>query len=139
MKATHASQCEISSAELARWIEAQGQDCWWTVDNDPLLTGLEDFPCPGDVLAEVLRRISRPLLVLTSPNGAQPGDVAITAERLDAYVGRLGDSVYVQQGEKPLWANDRVLFLRWKDAGDEWMLVEDSATSKSSANDRSSS
>jgi hypothetical protein len=53
----------ISSAELGAWIAEQGTDRWWNVDGDPLLTGSLSFPCPGDELAEELRRIDRLLLV----------------------------------------------------------------------------
>ncbi len=54
---------EIRSDALADWIDRQGEDRWWTVDGDPLLTGRIAFPCPGDELAAELRRINRRLLI----------------------------------------------------------------------------
>ena len=54
---------EVAAGELAAWLEQQGEDRWWTVDGDPLLTGRLAFPCPADELAPELRKIGRPLLV----------------------------------------------------------------------------
>ncbi len=53
----------VPAGELAAWIEQQGDDTWWNVDGDSILTGILSFPSPGDELAEELRRISRLLLV----------------------------------------------------------------------------
>jgi hypothetical protein len=53
---------EVSSSEMATWIEKQGTAVWWNVDGDPLLTDRVAFPCPGDEFAEVLRRVDQRLL-----------------------------------------------------------------------------
>ena len=47
---------------LASWIEKQ-PDRWWSVDGDPRLTAVVDFPCPSDELAPAIRRIGKDLLL----------------------------------------------------------------------------
>jgi hypothetical protein len=62
----------LSSSELARWLDAQGGESWWSVDGDPLLMERLNFPCQGAELAKLLRRIDKPLLLLdarTQPAG----------------------------------------------------------------------
>src|SRR5260370_10045806 len=52
----------LSAASLAEWIERQ-PDQWWSVDGDPLLSSILDFPCPTDEIAPMLRSIGSNLLV----------------------------------------------------------------------------
>lgn len=125
---------ELPSAELAAWVEAQGLDCWWNVDGDPLLTGLVSFPCPGDELVAELRRLNRPLLVQVDKADAK-GE-RIDAGRVDGVVSRLRDAFALRPGTpEPLWANDRFLYLCWKGSAVEWMLIEDSVSTQDSVKD----
>jgi hypothetical protein len=120
---------EIPSAELAAWIDQQGSERWWNVDGDLLLTGRLSFPCPGDELAEELRRINRSLLILTCKGNADAQGQVIGMERLDALVDHLGENVVIA-GPKPSWVNDRVLLLRWKADRENWLLIEDESTKR---------
>ncbi len=124
-------QYELSSKELAHWIEAQGLDRWWTVDGDPLLTSRLAFPCPGDELAEELRRMDRPLLVLAEEPWPWPPDRQVTRLNLGELACRLGDNVRVQ-GDRPSGTEDRFFVLRWRDSGIEWLLLEDQETTERS-------
>jgi hypothetical protein len=119
---------EISSAELAQWLEQQGG--WWNVDGDPLLTGRLPFPCPADELAAELRRLDRPLFVqavhseFAPENGRQ-----LTAENLGKVAARYAGSL-TAPGPVPEFVNDRSLCFRWKGSDQEWVLIEDSVTAK---------
>ncbi|MBI1901983.1 MAG: hypothetical protein HYS13_12845 [Planctomycetia bacterium] len=123
---------ELASRELAGWIAAQGADTWWTVDGDHFLTGRLAFPCPGDELATELRSIDRPLLVRSNDPSAR--GQALGRESLDPHVTRLGDNLQMT-GQRPLWTENRVLFLSWKGSNEDWLLVEDKETSESSSED----
>src|SRR5205823_5290985 len=115
---------------LADWVEQQGADRWWLVDGDPLLSGLRSYPAPGPGLAADLRRVNRPLLV------AREGDEAIflgtlrSAEELEPFVLR------APRYEPPdhEWM-ERELVLRWKNKDNEWLLIEDVATTEGEARD----
>ena len=119
---------ELPSAELAAWLEAQGKDRWWNVDNDPLLTGRLEFPCPADELAEELRRINRPLLV--QAKGAEAKGQRVDRTQLDPAVSRFYENIHTNGHEHPPWAADRFLYLCWKGSGNEWLLAEDSVTTE---------
>jgi hypothetical protein len=106
----------ISAAELAVWIESQGDLSWWSVDGDPLLTGRLDFPCPGDELAAALRRVGK-ALILFDPRGT----ASSTGESIDA--NRLNELAPTDD------SGNRVLQLCWEEGPDvDWLLVEDSAS-----------
>ena len=62
---------EVSAEELAKWVEIQEDDCYWSVDSDPLLSHSVSFPCPGDELATALRKIGKPLLVFDTCGEAE--------------------------------------------------------------------
>jgi hypothetical protein len=128
---------EIASSELATWIEEQGTDRWWSVDGDPLLTGRLAFPCPGDELAEELRRLDRPLLLQDKNRNPEARGQRISREELDGLTSRLGDNIHAT-GAEPAWADDRLFYLCWKGAPDEWLLVEDSETTERSRQDAAS-
>ena len=103
----------VRAESLADWIERQ-PDRWWVVDGDPLLMSLVDFPCPGDELAPVIRRIGKDLLlqeIASNRNGG--GEVG--ADRLDA----LCDTSDNHQ--------QKTLLLAWEDSDIDWLLVEDKA------------
>lgn len=129
------SHYEISSAELAAWLERQG-DAWWNVDGDPLLTGLLAFPSSGEELAEVLRRLDRPLLVQDRRAEPKGKGERIEGNKLDELVTTLGNNIHmINGGPKPAWVGDRLFFLSWKGSRGEWMLVEDRETAESNRTD----
>lgn len=122
---------KISSCQLADWLTQQGEDRWWNVDGDPVLTGRVSFPCPADELARELRRLDRSLLVLDRrPVASRPTPV----KGLDDLVTRLGDGV-AGVGASVGWATARVFFLCWDDRGEDWSLVEDQETTERSRED----
>lgn len=127
---------EIASSELAAWLEQQGEDRWWYVDGDPLLTGRMTFPCPADELAEELRRIDRPLLVQAHKEDGGAKGQHIQNDKLNELVVRFAE-IFPPAGSEqtPPGSEDRLLYLCWKDAYVEWLLVEDSATTKLSKAD----
>jgi hypothetical protein len=119
---------EIASPELAEWLEQQGKDRWWIVDGDPLLTGLLEFPCPADELAPELRRLDRAILVQAKTSEAKGQQ--IDRNQLDRLVSRFYENTHTSGHEYPPWARDRFLYLCWKLSGNEWMLAEDSVTTR---------
>lgn len=127
---------ELSSSELAAWIERQG-DQWWSVDGDRILTGRLSFPSPGDELAAALRRINRPLLVQDRRPRPQGKGEVIGGDRLDELATTL-DAVSPIPGEEPASAQDRLFYFSWKGSPDEWLLLEDQATAASSRADAAS-
>jgi hypothetical protein len=122
---------EIASADLAAWLEEQGKERWWNVDGDPLLTGRRTFPCPASDLAAELRKINRPLLVQAKKDDTDARGQPIGKDKLDELVGHFSDDLRVSGGaEVPPWSGDRLLYLRWKGAPDDWLLEEDSETTE---------
>lgn len=119
---------EIHSSELGRWVEQQGTDRWWNVDGDPLLTGRLTFPCPADELAAELRALDRPLLV--QAKSAEARGQSIDHTQLDGLVARFFEVVHAQDRQYPPWAGDRFFYLCWKGAPHEWVLAEDSVTTR---------
>ncbi len=103
-------ELRMSSVQLADWLDAQGEDRWWMVDGDPLLTSRVSFPTTGDILAAKLRALNKPLLLLGFPGGrsSSPDD-------LDPYA----DTDNPRQ--------ERIFRVRWDDGdySDEWLLSED--------------
>jgi hypothetical protein len=124
---------ELPSSELAAWLEMQGKDRWWNVDGDPLLTGHLEFPCPADELADELRRLNRPLLVQVKMPEAK--GQRIDRNQIDGVVSRFHENIHTNGRECPPWASDRFLYLGWKGSGNEWILAEDSMTTKQSRAD----
>jgi hypothetical protein len=118
---------ELPAAELAAWLEAQGNDCWWSVDGDPLLTGRLDFPCPADELAAELRQIGQPLLVQARTEDSEAKGQKIDRNKLDAVAGKIADNLHLRrEGQSPAWSDDRLLYLCWKESTIDWLLCEDS-------------
>jgi hypothetical protein len=116
------SHYELPASALANWIERQGADRWWSVDGEPLLTGLIPFPCPGDELAAELRRIDRPLLVFDRSRNPKAMGQVIGEGKVDELVDRLGDDVTT---------SNRLLYLSWKGSDEDRLLVEDRETTES--------
>ena len=111
---------EIPAREVARWLDDQGNDCWWRADGDPLLMGRLNFPCPGSEMAKELRRINKPLLLDDKNKDAQ-GQL-ISAKDLDRLVCQFGTK---PADETPEEYRDRWFYLCWKDDGQDWVLTED--------------
>lgn len=126
---------EVSATELAAWVEQQGTDTWWNVDGDPILTGRLSFPCPGDELADELRRINRPLLVQDKRKSPGAAGQQVDRKALDTLADSLGNNLRISTGDQPDWTNDRFFYLCWKGSDEEWLLVEDRETTESSRKD----
>jgi hypothetical protein len=105
----------IKPTELADWRN-QEPDTWWLVDGVPRLTGERiDFPCPGDELAELLRRYKKDLFFYPVPStstGPQPAGQPIGGRDLNELADR-------DNPEKR-----RTFLFTWSDRDDEWLLVE---------------
>ncbi len=125
----------LPARELAAWIDQQGDDTWWNVDGDSILTGILSFPSPGDELANELRRINRLLLVQDPRKRREASGQVVDRTALDGLVDCLGKNASVAAEPKPAWANDRLLYLCWQDSDEEWLLVEDLETTENSRND----
>lgn len=122
---------EIPSSELARWLEEQGNERWWNVDGDPLLTGRMMFPCPAEQLARELRKINRPLLVQAKKEAMVARGQPITKDKLNDLVDHFAENLEVSdEAEMPRWSADRLLYLCWNDTSYEWLLTEDSETTE---------
>ncbi|MEX2121410.1 MAG: hypothetical protein WD847_17585 [Pirellulales bacterium] len=110
----------LHSAELAKWLDQQPEDSWWSVDGDPLLTERLDFPCPPDELAGALRKVNGDLLLLDSRDEPSAKGDMLTADQLDAVA-------YIDEH------NDRVFQLSWEGTPEtDWILIEDRETGESS-------
>jgi hypothetical protein len=119
MSVQERSHYVISSSDLAKWLETQGDQHWWSVDGDPLLTGLISFPCPSSELAAELKKLSRNLF-LQDKDGKASGE-SISIEKLD----QVADHDETQ---------NRLFLFGWEGAPPEdlgWLLVEDRQTAES--------
>ena len=116
---------KVDAEELARWL-CRDPDAYWTVDGDPVLAGMLSFPCPGDELADALRKIGNSLLVLDREASLQEQAEPIASSDLNVLVE-----------EKEL--DSRVLQFRWNDSDIEWLLIEDEETSESVSREVTSS
>ena len=108
------------------WLEGKGKDRWWNVDGDPILTGRLTFPCPAAHLATELKKINRPLLVQAKKDdtGGEGTDDRLlrTGKRRRPARG----TTFIPQVSHRFRANDRILYLCWKNSPHEWLLEEDS-------------
>jgi hypothetical protein len=104
----------IPAVALAEWIDNQ-PDKWWSVDGDPLLSSMVDFPCPSDELAPVIRRVGKDLLLRDMNTTSQAHGEAIGKDNLDELCVRSP-----RRGQK-------ILCLSWADSGIDWLLLEDEA------------
>jgi len=102
----------LPAATLAGWIERQS-DRWWSVDGDPRLTSIVDFPCPGDELAPVIRKIGKDLLVYDGNNASTAHGEVIGSDRLD------------ELADVSNWLRHKTFLLSWADSDIDWLLVED--------------
>jgi hypothetical protein len=122
---------ELPAHELAAWLEAQGDERWWSVDGDPLLTGRLDFPCPADELATESRQIGQSLLVQARLEETGAKGQRINRDKLDAIAVKIADSLHlIREGQLPSWSGDRLLYLCWNGSTNDWLLCEDSEAAK---------
>lgn len=102
----------ISSQELARWLDSQ-PDSWWLVSQDDLLISRVNFPCPSEDLAEVLRDISKNIVIYT-----------------DKTIG-IEDGRQIDSDVLPLLAEtenryrNRDFLAGWQGSDKRWLLTED--------------
>jgi hypothetical protein len=104
----------LSAENLADWLEAQ-PDKWWSVDGDPLLTSVVDFPCPSDELAPVIRRVGTNLLIQDKNSESSAHGEVIAKEKLDI----LADTANRR--------HRRIFHLSWANSDLDWLLLEDEA------------
>src|SRR5438552_1535752 len=104
----------LRAATLAKWIEEQ-PDKWWSVDGDPLLTSILDFPCPSDELAPAIRKIDKDLVVQDN----RPGSQAKGEYVQDDLLNKLSDTHNKR--------HQRTFRLSWSNSDLDWLLIEDEA------------
>ena len=125
MDTKQGSYLEIAAQELAKWL-CDDPDIYWTVDGDPILSGMLSLPCPGDELAEALRKVDKPLMILDRKECLQGRGEPVRASDLDSLV----------ETEE---LDARVLQFCWKGSDIEWILIEDEETSESTSDEIQSS
>jgi hypothetical protein len=118
---------ELSTDELARWLDLQGDDRWWNVDGEYFEGSGLDLPCPSDELAAVLRRRHQTLLLADKDENPEARGQTVRAEDLD----RLAERMTHWSGEGDV--TDRVFHFCWKGDDNIWLLAEDGETSTSEA------
>lgn len=104
----------ISAEEVARWLDQQGPNSWWTIDGDPYLMERIALPALSDQLAEAFRRAERWLIILDPQTRSNAKGETLNSGQLDA----LAD-------HNP--GQDRVFYMCWEDDPwrIEWLLAED--------------
>ena len=102
----------LSARALADWLEAQ-PDKWWSVDGDPVLMSIVDFPCPTDELAPAIRQIGGELLFSGKAVSPQAQGEEIAGDKLD------------ELAEVNPRTREKFLFLTWAGSGVDWLLLED--------------
>ena len=104
----------LAAATLAEWLERQPHR-WWSVDGDPMLTSIVDFPCPTDELAPAIRRYGKDLLLQDKNPASQAHGEAIVEDKLDEL------TVLSHRTHR------KILRLSWAGSDVDWLLIEDDA------------
>jgi hypothetical protein len=104
----------LSATALADWIEAQPEK-WWSVDGDPRLSSVLDFPCPSDEIAPTIRRVGGSLLVQDKNSASHAHGEVIEKSKLD-------ELAEISKNRK-----QKILRLSWSDSAVDWLLLEDEA------------
>ncbi len=94
----------IDYREIADWLR-RDPDRYWTVDGDPVLGSMLNFPATGGELADAVESLAVDLLVFEHVPHSSDLDDCVETEELGT----------------------RVLKLRWAN-GSEWILIEDPET-----------
>ena len=113
---------QVSTRDVADWLDRQGDYVYWSVDGDPLLASRLSFPRPGDELASELREIDKSLFVIDPRGGSQAATPSLDLDD------------FVEKEE----LGTRVLQFRWTDSETPWLLIEDEETSESAEREMSS-
>jgi hypothetical protein len=104
----------LPATALAEWIESQPEK-WWSVDGDPYLMSILDFPCPSDELAPAIRKTGKDLVL-------QDNNATSTAHGEQIGVDRLDELSDVGNRRRR-----KALLLSWADSTIDWLLLEDEA------------
>ena len=104
----------LPAATLAGWIESQPEK-WWSVDGDPLLSSILDFPCPSDEIVPALSKMSKNLLLYDKTPASEARGETIAGDKLDD----LSDTNNKR--------HHRTFLLSWADSEIDWLLMEDDA------------
>ena len=104
----------LSPATLAGWIENQPEK-WWSVDGDPWLSSILNFPCPSDELAPAIRKAGKALLLYDKNPASRAHGEDIAGDKLDA----LADLENRRR--------QKTFLLTWIDSDIDWLLIEDEA------------
>jgi hypothetical protein len=117
----------IATADVAAWLERQGDDLWWTIDLDRFLIGRRRLPCTSSELAALFRPLERIVLVLDPHKNPDAHGQRIGPAELDGLVSRFNDDVPPEVDLGPA-GRDRYFYCAWPGSDDEWMLTEDGLT-----------
>lgn len=105
---------QVTSDTLSRWLENQSDHSMWSVDGDPILTGLMNFPCLASDLANEIQRLNKSLLVYAdSPLPNHDLGQGLSVDDLDCIAIR-------EEG-------NRVFQFCWEQGSPEidWLMIED--------------
>lgn len=102
----------LSAAALADWIESQ-PDKWWSVDGDPWLMSVVDFPCPSDELAPKIRKVGKRIWLRDTNPSSQAHGQEIAVEKLDELADTNNRS------------HRKTYLMSWEGSDEPWLLLED--------------
>jgi hypothetical protein len=113
---------DVDIAELAAWLASDGLEALWSVDGEELLASRLSVPCTAEDLAAALRAHGGQVRVYDPP------EVSLAqGERLSrANLSRLAE---VEDGARAF----QLAWVRDGQAGERWMLVEDTLAKTASA------
>lgn len=106
---------DLDAAALANWLSKDAAENWWTVDGDMILMGIVDFPCPGKLLAEEIRKRGGRLRVFLPPDRPAPPSTK------PGHVVNIGDLADEEGGARAF----QLAWLVNDQPGEIWILAED--------------
>ena len=104
----------LSAATLAEWIESQPER-WWSVDGDPWLASILNFPCPSDELAPAIRKVDKDLLLYDKTPASTAHGESVAGNKLD------------ELADVSNRHHKKTFLLSWADSEIDWLLIEDEA------------